>query len=120
MKKGLSLRGKQLVAYHKNWSYFTALFGLEIIEYMEPKPGIPPTPGHVSSVIDKMKKHHIKVMLAANYFDIGKVRSVAKRVGATPVIISLAPGGEKGMNSFFDQFDIWLDRLVAAYTKAES
>jgi zinc/manganese transport system substrate-binding protein len=117
MKKGLPLRGLKLVAYHKNWSYFSVLFGIEIVEYMEPKPGIPPTPGHVSSVIEKMKKENIKVMLAANYFDVGKVRSVAKRVGATPVIIALAPGGEKGMNNFFDQFDIWLDRLVEANAK---
>lgn len=120
MKKGLELRGLKIVAYHKNWSYFTALFGLEILDYMEPKPGIPPSPGHVASIIDKMKKNNIKVMLAAGYFDVGKVRSVAKRVGASPVIISLAPGGEKGMDTFFDQFDIWLDRLVKAKVQTGS
>ena len=120
MKKSLAIRGLKIVAYHKNWSYFTALFGLEIVDYMEPKPGIPPTPGHVSSVIEKMKKNNIKVMLAANYFDVGKVRSVAKRVDASPVVVALAPGGEKGMNDFFDQFDIWLDRLVKAKVQAGS
>ncbi|MCP4674471.1 MAG: zinc ABC transporter substrate-binding protein [Deltaproteobacteria bacterium] len=117
MKKALPLRGQKLVAYHKNWSYFTALFGIEIVGYMEPKPGIPPTPGHVAATIDKMKKSNIKVMLAANYFDVGKVKTVANRVGATPVVIALAPGGEKGMNNFFDQFDIWLDRLTKAFAK---
>ncbi len=117
MKKALPLRGKRLVAYHKNWTYFTELFGLEIIEYMEPKPGIPPTPGHVAAVIDKMKKGKIKVMLAANYFDVGKVKTVADRVGAIPVVIALAPGGEKGIDTFFDQFDIWLDRLTNAFSK---
>ena len=64
-----------------------------------------------------MKKENIRVMLAANYFDVGKVKTVAKRVNAVPVIIALAPGGEKGMNTFFDQFDIWLDRLTKAYDK---
>ena len=120
MKKSLEIRGLKVVAYHKNWSYFTTLFGLEILDYMEPKPGIPPSPGHVASVIEKMKKNNIKVMLAANYFDVGKVRSVAKRVGASPVIIALAPGGEEGMDDFFDQFDIWLDRLIQAKTRAGS
>jgi hypothetical protein len=67
-----------------------------------------------------MKKNNIKVMLAANYFDVGRVRAVAGRVGAEPVIIALAPGGEPGMNTFFDQFDIWLDRLLRARAKAES
>ncbi len=117
MKKALPLRGKKLVAYHKNWTYFTELFGLEIVEYMEPKPGIPPTPGHVALVIDKMKKANIRVMLAANYFDVGKVKSVAGRVNAIPVVIALAPGGEPGMDTFFDQFDMWLDRLASAFDK---
>ena len=119
MKKALPLRGKKLVSYHKNWSYFTNLFGLEIVEYMEPKPGIPPTPGHVAAVIDKMKKENVKVMFAANYFDVGKVRTVASRVNAIPVIVALAPGGEKGMDSFFDQFDIWIGRLLEAFDKVK-
>jgi ABC-type Zn uptake system ZnuABC Zn-binding protein ZnuA len=84
---------------------------------MEPKPGIPPTPGHVASVISKMRKMKIKVLLAANYFDVGKVKSVAARVGAEPVVVALAPGGQQGMSSFFDIFDIWIARLVAAYKK---
>jgi hypothetical protein len=59
-------------------------------------------------------------MLAANYFDVGKVKSVASKVGAEPVIVALAPGGERGMNSFFDIFDIWIERLVTAYDRAGS
>jgi zinc/manganese transport system substrate-binding protein len=87
---------------------------------MEPKPGIPPTPGHVASVISKMRKMKIKVLLAANYFDVGKVNKVAKRVGAIPVIVALAPGGEKRIRGFFDQYDVWIARLVAAFKQAGS
>jgi len=42
---------------------------------------------------------------------------VASKVGAEPVVLALAPGGEKGMNSFADMFDIWISRLVEAYDK---
>ncbi|MFH1131552.1 MAG: metal ABC transporter substrate-binding protein [Pseudomonadota bacterium] len=115
LKQALPLRGKQIVTYHKNWGYFAQFVGLEIVDYMEPKPGIPPTPGHVAAVINKMREQKIKVMLAANYFDVGKVRKVASKVNAIPVIVALSPGGEKGMDSFFDQFDIWISRLVAAF-----
>lgn len=117
MKKAMPLRGKRVVSYHKNWSYFSDLFGLEIVEYMEPKPGIPPTPGHVSSVIQKMKTQKIKVMLVANYFDVGKVKSVARKVDAIPVITALGPGGNKHVKTFFDQFDVWIDDLVKAFDK---
>jgi ABC-type Zn uptake system ZnuABC Zn-binding protein ZnuA len=118
MGQARALRGRKVVAYHKNWSYFAQLFGLEVVEYMEPKPGIPPTPNHVARVIGKMQKEHIKVLLASNYFDVGKVRSVADRVGAEPVIVALAPGGERGMDDFFDMFDIWISRLNGAFEKA--
>lgn len=114
MKKGMPLRNLKVVTFHKNWGYFTTAFGIDVVGYMEPKPGIPPSPGHVSSLIEKMKKDNVTVMLAANYFDTGKVRSIAKKVNANAVITSLSPGGERGMNTFFDQFDIWIDKLLKA------
>jgi len=120
MKQALPLRGRKVVSYHKNWGYFCDLFGLEVVEYMEPKPGIPPTPGHVASVINTMRTLKIKVLLAANYFDVGKVSKVAGRVGAIPVIVALSPGGEKSIGDFFDLFDVWIGRLTRAFKQAGS
>ena len=110
----MPLRDMKIVTFHKNWGYFATVFGIEIVGYMEPKPGIPPSPGHVSSLIQKMKKENVRVMLAANYFDTGKVRSVAKKVNAKAVITALGPEGEPHMADFFDQFDIWIEKLLAA------
>jgi zinc/manganese transport system substrate-binding protein len=111
MKAALPLRGKRIVAYHN----FSKLFGFEIAEYLEPKPGIPPTPGHISRVMEKMKTQHIRVMWAENYFDVAKVRKVARKVNAVPVIVALGPGGQPGMNDFFDMFDIWIRELNKAF-----
>jgi len=119
LKKSLPLRGRKLVSYHKNWSYFSQLFGVEIVEYMEPKPGIPPTPGHIAEVIDKMKKMDIKVMLAASYFDIGKVRKVAERVDAIPVLVPLGPSKGTEIETFCEQFDVWLDKLNDAFERVD-
>jgi len=118
MKQALPLRGRKIVAYHKNWAYFVRTFGLEVIDYVEPKPGIPPSPGHVARVIQKMKEDRVKVILAANYYDVGKVRSISKRVGALPVIVGLAVGGEPAIKTYFDQFDVWIARLVDAFRRA--
>ena len=114
MKAAESLRGLKIVAYHKNISYFAELFDIEIVDYLEPKPGIPPTPGHISAVIDKMRSQHIHILWAENYFDIGQVRKVSDRVGARPVIVALAPGGQPEMRTFFDMFDIWIRELSNA------
>ncbi len=117
MKAGLPLRGKRIVAYHKNITYFAQLFGFEIADYMEPKPGIPPTPGHISKVMEKMRAQHIRVMWAENYFDVATVKKVAEKVDAVPVIVALGPGGQKGMDDFFDMFDIWISELNKAFQK---
>jgi ABC-type Zn uptake system ZnuABC Zn-binding protein ZnuA len=119
MKKALPLRGRKVVAYHKNWTYFSKLFGFEIVTYMEPKPGIPPSPGHVALVIRTMKEQDIKVMLVANYFDQAKVKNVARRVDAVPVVVALAPQGEPGMNDIFKMYDIWISRLLRAFSQRE-
>jgi zinc/manganese transport system substrate-binding protein len=120
MKQALPLRGRKVVSYHKNWSYFSQVFGLEVVEYMEPKPGIPPSPGHVANVINKMRELNVKVMLVANYFDITRVRKVADKVGATAIIVGLAPGGQKEINNFFDQFDVWIAELNKAFKQVDA
>jgi zinc/manganese transport system substrate-binding protein len=115
MKQAEPLRGRKIVTFHMNWGYFVDLFGIQVVEYMEPKPGIPPSPGHVTKVVSTMKEQDIRVMLAANYFDAAKIRLVAEQTGALPVITALSVGGQPGMDSFFDQFDIWIGLLCAAF-----
>jgi zinc/manganese transport system substrate-binding protein len=117
MKQALPLRGKKIVTYHMNWGYFARLFGIEVIGYMEPKPGIPPSPGHVASLIERMRREKVRVLFDANYFDIGKIKFAAEKSGAIPVIVALGTGGEPGMESYFDQFDIWIKRLLEGMKK---
>ena len=108
---------KKVVTYHKNWSYFSHLFGLEIVEFIEPKPGIPPSPKHVQHVLEKMKQHQIKVIIAANYYPEDKIRQIAEKVQARPVILGITTGGEKGMSDYFTMFDIILKRIATAFTE---
>jgi len=114
LQKGMALRGRKVVAYHKNWAYFSRLFGLDIVEYVEPKPGIPPTAKHVAKVVGLMKKQGIKAVLAATYYDKEKVLSIAKKVGAAPVFVGIAAGGDEGVKGVFDVFPKLLDKLVPA------
>jgi zinc/manganese transport system substrate-binding protein len=105
MKQMLPLRGTPIVTYHKNWVYFFTLFELEEAGTVEPKPGIPPSPNHVLSLIENMKKRGVRILLAANYFDQHQVKTVAARVNAEPVIVPLYVGGEKGVETYFDLVD---------------
>ena len=84
---GAPFRGKQIICYHKNWAYFEERFQVTCVDYVEAKPGIPPTPGHVAELIKRIQQDHIGVLLAASYFDRNKVETVASRGGAKPTRI---------------------------------
>jgi ABC-type Zn uptake system ZnuABC Zn-binding protein ZnuA len=114
MRDMLPLRGMEIVTYHKNWIYFVDLFGLKEIGTVEPKPGIPPSPRHVTELVEQMRERDIKIILAANYFDEQKIRTVAGRVGAVPVIVPLYAGGAPDTDSYFDLVDLWTGRLIEA------
>ncbi len=114
-KVARKLYNRKVVAYHKNWTYFSHLFGMKLIDYIEPKPGIPPSPKHVEEVIEKMRLHKIKVIIAANYYPEGKVRHIAKVVHAKAVILSLMPHGKNGIESYFSLFDDILNKITSAF-----
>jgi len=114
MGKMLPLRGTPIVTYHKNWIYFLKLFGLEEAGTVEPKPGIPPSLKHVTKLVNMMRQRDIRIILAANYFDQQKVRTVADRTGAKAVIVPLYVGGVPGIDDYFELVDYWTDGLIKA------
>jgi len=117
--KGLVFRGREIIAYHKNWIYFTALFGLKVVDYVEPKPGIPPSARHVKELIDEIAARDIKVLIAANYFDPQKPRTIAERTGCRDVVLPLGVG-EGGAADYFALVDRWVDSIAEAFAAAES
>jgi len=117
MGKMLHLRGTQIITYHKNWIYFVKLFGLEEIGTVEPKPGIPPSPRHVTSLINLMKERNIGIILAANYFDEQKIKTVAARTNAEAVIVPIYTGGAEGTEDYFKLVDHWVEELLKAAEK---
>jgi len=114
MKKMLPLRGTPIVIYHKNWSYFLKLFGLKEAATIESKPGIPPSAKHVTYLVKMMHDENIRIILAANYFDEHKVRTIANKTGAEAVVVPLFVGGAPGTQDYFKLFDYWVDSLVKA------
>lgn len=116
-KKMLPLHDTPIVTYHKNWIYFIRLFGLEEAGTIEPKPGIPPSPKHVTGLISLMRERDIGIVLAANYFDEQKIRTVANRTDAEAVIVPLYVGGVEGIDDYFELVDYWVDELLEAAEK---
>jgi zinc/manganese transport system substrate-binding protein len=109
-------RGKSVICYHKNWAYFEDRFQIDCADYVEAKPGIPPTPGHVAKLIDMMKTQNIRVIIAADYFGREKVETTATRAGAKAVMMPMETGAS-GVITYFDLVDHWVKNLAAAYNE---
>lgn len=108
------LRGARIICYHKNWAYLEDRFGVTCVDYVESKPGIPPTPRHVARLIQLMRNEGIDVLLAASYFDRRQVETVADRGGAHAVIVPMYNGARPGLDDYFDLVDLWVRDLSAA------
>src|SRR5438034_671799 len=89
-------KGQQVVAYHNSWLYFGNRFGLKIDLFLEPKPGVPPTPTHLAEVIMRMKQDKVHVIIVDPYLNRRTAETVGEKTGATVVDVSQFPGGIKG------------------------
>jgi zinc/manganese transport system substrate-binding protein len=108
-------RNQRMVCYHKNWAYFSHRFQVECAMYVEPKPGIPPSPGHVREVIEFIRSENIPALFAANYFSRTQVERVASRTGAAAVMVPEHVDGEEDVQDYFTLVDTWVNRLGAAF-----
>jgi len=120
LKVGIVFRGKEMACYHKEWDYFSREFGIPCVDYIEPKPGIPPTPKHVRELIDLMQQRHVRVLLSPGYFDHNQIRQVAERTGAKAVVVPSNVGGAPGVNTYFDLIGNIVSSLAQAVTETAS
>ena len=110
-----AFRGRDIICYHKNWAYLEDRFSVRCAEFVEAKPGIPPTPGHVASLLERMTSEGIRVILAASHYDERKVETVAQRGMARSLVVPMNPGGRAGVDDYFALVDMWVDGLAQAF-----
>ncbi|MEY2510337.1 MAG: zinc/manganese transport system substrate-binding protein [Verrucomicrobiota bacterium] len=110
----LPFKGQSVVAYHDSWVYFAHRFGLNIDTFLEPKPGIPPSPSHLAEVIEKMKAQKIKAIIVEPFHDRKIAEKVASSTGAKVVDFTQYPGGLPNTDTYVKL----IDRLVANLTAA--
>jgi zinc/manganese transport system substrate-binding protein len=108
-------RGRKVVTYHRSFPNFAKHFGLDVIGYVEPRPGIPPTPSHTLDLIVQMKRENCKVVLVEPYFDLKTPQSVGRATGAQVVVYLPSVGGEKQVTNYFELFDYDIGLLIKAF-----
>jgi zinc/manganese transport system substrate-binding protein len=107
-------RGAKIVTYHNSWPNFVRHFGLNVIDHVEPKPGIPPSPSHTLDLINTIKAQKVKAIVMEPYFDRKTPQSVAERTGAKVAVLYPSVGGAPGLDDYFKLFDYNVNELVKA------
>ncbi len=107
-------RGLKVVTYHRSWPNFCERFGLDVVGYVEPKPGIPPSPSHTLELIQEIKRLGIKILLVEPYFDLRTPQSIGRQSGAKVLVLPPSVGGEKEIADYIGLFDYDVRLLTAA------
>jgi ABC-type Zn uptake system ZnuABC Zn-binding protein ZnuA len=111
-------KGAKIVTYHNSWPNFMRRYGINVVGFVEPKPGVPPSPSHLFQLINKMKEQKVRAIVMEPYFDHKTPQSVADRTGAKLVVLYPSVGGAKsGTDDYFQLFDKNIATLVAALRK---
>lgn len=107
-------KGAKVVTYHNSWPNFVRRYRLNVVGYIEPKPGVPPSPSHTFDLIQLMKRQGVKVIMVEPYFDMRTPQAIAAKTGAKVVVMQPSVGGTPDVNDYFKLFDRNIKELVKA------
>ena len=108
------IRGKPVVAWHTSWRYFQEFNGMNIVGFVEPKPGVPPSPSHLAGLIQQMKRTGAKVLIMEPFYDRKIADFVARNAGAKVLVLPPSVEGIKGVDSYLKLVDYDVRQLAEA------
>lgn len=112
-----TLKGTKVIFYHNAWSNFEKYFGIKAVNFIEPKPGIPPAPAHIQALVNQIKSEEIKLLLVEPYFDSKLPEKIANDTGSKMVVFPTSVGSLKEIETYTDLFDFHLKALSNALTE---
>ncbi len=107
-------KGLKVVTYHNSWPNFAEHFHLQVMGFVEPRPGIPPSPSHTLELQQAMKRDQVKIVMVEPYFDLTTPNAIGRETGAKVLVLAPSVGGVESIKTYFDLFDYDIKTLIAA------
>ncbi len=98
-------KGTKIVTYHNTWAYFAARFGFNVIDHVEPKAGVPPSPEHLEKLMAEMKREKVRIIVVDTYYDRALPDKLAKETGATVLFLPTYVGAIPQITSYISLID---------------
>lgn len=111
-KQSHSLKNTNVIVYHKNWAYLTDWLGINIVESLEPKPGLPPTTSHLSNILEKVKTQKIQAILVAPFENDDAAKWLAERSNIPVLYLPYTVGGTDTAGTLENLFEETLSSLL--------
>ena len=115
IKRFSDLRNKNIIFYHNSWPYFSKRFGLKTVDFLEPKPGITPSPSQLNQVINQIKENEIEVIASESYFSDRAPKFIESKTNVRTVKLAQSVGAIEGADSYINLFETNLLILAKAY-----
>jgi ABC-type Zn uptake system ZnuABC Zn-binding protein ZnuA len=109
-----TIKGKPVVAWHTSWRYFAEYNGMNIVAFMEPKPGVPPSPSHLYTVIQTVKRTGAKAIVMEPFYDRKVADLVSKQTGIKVLVLPPSVGGVRGIDDYIQLMQYDMSQLAAA------
>ncbi|KAA3618782.1 MAG: zinc ABC transporter substrate-binding protein [Calditrichaeota bacterium] len=110
--------GTKVIAFHNSWPYFDERFHFDLVGFIEPKPGIPPSPKHLVSVINHMKQNDIRIIIISPYFSKKSAQLIASKTSAVLIELASSVGAQAEIKSYFDLFEYNINKLIEGIKQA--
>lgn len=107
-----SITNKKIICQHSSWIYFTDFTGLDIVGYVESRPGIPPTPKEITNVTKLMTEKGCKVIISESYQNKKYPNMIANKAGGKVVALPASTGAIKGTDTYFSFMDYLINKLA--------
>ncbi len=106
-------KGTQIITYHKSWVYFSDWAGFEEVGFVEPKPGIPPSPSYVADLIRKIQQMNVKLVIEESFYSQKAPDLIAQKAGASLLVLPSEVGGRDGINTYSELFDAIVGEITS-------
>jgi ABC-type Zn uptake system ZnuABC Zn-binding protein ZnuA len=110
-------RGARVVSYHDSWPYFYRAFGLVELGVVEDRPGVPPTPQHLVTLVRQMRDQGARVVVLESWYPSDTAAAVANQAGAKLVVLPQSPGAIPGTEEYVAHMDYLVTTLARAFAE---
>ena len=108
------LRSMPIIAYHNSWPYFARRFRLDFADFLEVKPGVPPTPSHLAGIIQTMRARDVRMIVREPHEPERDVGFVAAKTGASTVVLAASVGALPSAADYISLFETDVTALIEA------